>query len=138
MTTTTFRLSPQNISRVCLLFLVVAVIGAVLSIEFAGSMAGIFRRDLGSGIHFLPQWIALCDGYNPAHYPPRRCTFLIDCVYGKMTQVQVADTAIGGTIAGLLPTIPVLLGACFHPCSRRPPTYPYDTMRYRLIRCVCV
>jgi hypothetical protein len=91
--TTTFKLTPQNISRLCLLFLVLAVIGAVLSIQFA------------------------------ANYPPRRCTFLIDCVYGKMTQVQVADTAIGGTLAGLLPTILVLLGACSSAlsCLSRPP-----------------
>jgi len=122
--TTTFKLTPQNISRVCLLFLVLVVIGAVLSIQFAGSMAAVFRRDLGSGTAFLPQWIALCDGYNPANYSPRRCTFLIDCVYGKMTQVQVADTAIGDTLAGLLPTILVLLGACLYPCSRRLPKVP--------------
>ncbi|KAK4207309.1 hypothetical protein QBC37DRAFT_299017, partial [Rhypophila decipiens] len=37
------------------------------------------------------------------------CTLLIDCVYTKMTQVQVADTAIGGTLAGLLPTVLTLL-----------------------------
>ncbi|KAM7201714.1 hypothetical protein V8F33_003263 [Rhypophila sp. PSN 637] len=100
----------QNISRLCLLLLCLVVIGAVLAIQFSGSMATTFRRDLGAGTAFMPQWVNQCDGYNnPGRFEPRRCTMLIDCVYTKMTQVQVADTAIGGTLAGLLPTILTLL-----------------------------
>ncbi|KAM7216577.1 hypothetical protein V8F06_007988 [Rhypophila decipiens] len=88
----------QNISRLCLVLLCLAVIGAVLTIQFSGSMATTFRRDLGAGTAFMPQWVNQCvDGDNPdRRFEPRRCTMLIDCVYTNMTQVQVADTAIGG------------------------------------------
>jgi len=103
-----FKLTLQNASRLALLFLTLVVIGAVLAVQFAGPMT-VFQRNLGAGADFLPQWVVLCDGYNPFHYAPRRCTKLIDCVYSKMTQVQVADTAIGATIDGLLPTMLVLL-----------------------------
>lgn len=104
------QLTLQNLSRFTLLLLVLTIIAAVLAIQLAGPMAGVFHRDLGTGTAFMPQWVILCDGYNPKHYAPRSCTMLIDCVYTAMTQVQVADTAIGGTLAGLVPTILTLLG----------------------------
>lgn len=114
------QLTLQNLSRFTLLLLLLVVIAAVLAIQFTGPMVGIFARDLGAGTAFMPQWVILCDGYNPVHYAPRSCTRLIDCVYTAMTQVQVADTAIGGTLAGLLPTILTLLGTLrYHQKKKR-------------------
>ncbi|KAK3312764.1 hypothetical protein B0H66DRAFT_631543 [Apodospora peruviana] len=97
------KLTLQNISRIALLVLCLAVLAAVFAIQFTGSLSGIFERDLGARTGFIPQWVAQCDGHNPELYSPRRCTRLIDCVYTKMTQVQVADAAIGGTRAESVP-----------------------------------
>lgn len=105
---------PETVSRIALVCLTLAILAAILVFQFAGPMPSIFRRDLGAGTSFIPGWIATCDGYNIETHKFGQCTALIDCVYGKMKQVEVADAAIGGTIAGLLPTILIMLGTTAH------------------------
>lgn len=109
-----FKPKPQTVSRIALVFLTLVILAAILVFQFAGPMPSIFQRNLGAGTSFIPGWIAICDGYNIETHKFGQCTALIDCVYGKMKQVEVADAAIGGTIAGLLPTILILLGTITH------------------------
>lgn len=105
---------PQMVSRIALVFLILGILAAILVFQYAGPMPSIFRRNLGAGTSFIPGWIEKCDGYNIETHKFGQCTALIDCVYREMKQVEVADAAIGGTIAGLLPTILIILGMTTH------------------------
>jgi hypothetical protein len=55
----------------------------------------------------------LCNGTDPESFNFGNCTLLIDCVYGNITPSFSQTLSIGGGIAGLLPTILVLLGLPF-------------------------
>ena len=54
-----------------------------------------------------------CNITNPQSFSYENCTGAIDCVYGNISPSFSQALSIGSSIAGLLPTILVLIGLPF-------------------------
>jgi len=107
----------QLTSRLLLLLLSITTISSILTLHSKGTKPGSnITRNLGKGTKWMPASIAACNGSDPEYYVYGQCSALIDCVYSKMRQVEVADAAVGATLVGLLPTILTLIGMCLCVC----------------------
>lgn len=96
-----------------LFIFLLGLLAFILTIHFLSPMAEIIhRRPLGLETTWdlpTPDLYFVCRASDPASWGYGACSGLINCYLNKLSELHKADTAIGSTLATLLPTIMVLI-----------------------------